>query len=356
MVRLRLPGGRIDAAVLRRLAELAVAYGNGILQLTSRSGLQIRGLPDPLPAAFVDEVVASGVLPTTTHERVRNIVASPLTGMAGGLADLSGMTAELDAELTAVPALADLPGRFLFVLDDGRGDVIDLRFDLGYQASGPDGGYLLVGSAEQGLPVRSAEVVPTLLRLAEQFAAARPAAGAWHVSELPDWVATLDLQPVQPCRGVPATALGRVGDAASVLVPLARLTLEHAQLVADLVAGSSDHEKNTVVITPWRGLVLPAAADHLDELVGVGLVADEESAWSQVSACVGAPYCGRARVDTTEIARALVADGRTLPRIHVAGCDRRCGAPTGDHLDLVAPTVTQALAATGVADGLDPRS
>ena len=41
--------------------------------------------------------------------------------------------------------LADLPGRFLFVLDDGRGDVVDLRLDLGYRATGPEGGYLLVG-------------------------------------------------------------------------------------------------------------------------------------------------------------------------------------------------------------------
>ena len=61
MVRLRLPGGRISAAALRRLAELAAAYGNGMLQLTSRAGLQVRGLPDPLPDAFVDAVVARRV-------------------------------------------------------------------------------------------------------------------------------------------------------------------------------------------------------------------------------------------------------------------------------------------------------
>ena len=88
MVRLRLPGGRVSAAALRRLGELAAAYGNGILQLTSRAGVQLRGLPDLLPAPFVDAVVAAGVLPTVSHERVRNIVASPLTGLSGGRADV----------------------------------------------------------------------------------------------------------------------------------------------------------------------------------------------------------------------------------------------------------------------------
>ena len=337
MVRLRLPGGRISAGALRRLAELAAAYGNGILQLTSRAGVQLRGLPDPLPDAFVDAVVAVGVLPTVSHERVRNIVASPLTGLAGGRADVGPLTAALDAGLVAAPALAELPGRFLFVLDDGRGDVVDLTFDLGYQAGGPDGGHVLVGSPERGLPVRTADVVPTLLRLALAFAAARTDTGAWHVAELPAWTDSLGLVPVTPVRGSATTQLGRVGSVASVSVPLARLTLEQARLVEAVVSGGP------VVITPWRGLVLPGAAGRLADLAAAGFVTDDDTAWAQVSACVGAPFCSRARIDTTEIAEALVAAGGPLPRTHVSGCERRCGAPTGDHRDLVAPTVAEAL-------------
>ena len=341
MVRLRLPGGRVSAAALRRLAELADAYGNGILQLTSRAGVQLRGLPDPLPVAFVDAVVAAGVLPTDSHERVRNIVASPLTGLSGGRADLRPLTVALDTGLVAEASLAELPGRFLFVLDDGRGDVVDLTFDLGYQAAGPDGGYVLVGSPERGLPVRTEDVVPTLLRLALAFAAARADTGAWHVAELPAWVGSLGLVPVTPVRGLAATALGRIGSNASVSVPLARLTLEQARLVEEMVSGGP------VVITPWRGLVLPDSADRLDDLAAAGFVVDDETAWAQVSACVGAPFCARARIDTTEIATALAAAGGPLLRTHVSGCERRCGAPTGDHRDLVAPTLAEALGAGG---------
>ena len=341
MVRLRLPGGRVSAAALRRLTELAAAYGNGILQLTSRAGLQLRGLPDPLPAAFVDAVIDAGVLPTESHERVRNIVASPLTGLSGGQVDLRPLTRALDTGLVAEPALAELPGRFLFVLDDGRGDVVDLTFDLGYQAGGADGGYVLVGSPERGLPVRTADVVPTLLRLALAFAATRADTGAWHVAELPAWVDSLGLVPVTPVRGLAATALGRIDTVASVAVPLARLSLDQAQLVEEVVSGGP------VVITPWRGLLLPDSADHLDDLAAAGFVVDDDTAWAQVSACVGAPFCARARIDTTEIATALAAAGGPLPRTHVSGCERRCGAPTGDHLDLVAPSLAEALGAGG---------
>lgn len=341
MVRLRLPGGRLPASTLRRLSDLVLAHGNGVLQLTSRAGLQLRGLPDPLPPAFVEAVTATGLLPSPTHERVRNIVASPLTGLHGGRADVSGLTRALDAALITEPVLADLPGRFLFVLDDGRGDVVDLRLDLGYRATGPEGGYLLVGGPERGLPVTADEVVPTLVRLALAFAEARADSGAWHVRELPTWTDGLGLAPVPPLVAPAATPLGVVGHAASVAVPLAMLTAVQVAAVERAVGDG------LVVVTPWRGLVLPGAADALDTLAGAGLVVDEEGAWSQLSACVGAPGCARSRIDTAALAAALVAEVPSLPRAHVSGCERRCGAPTGDHVDLVAPDLVEAVRAVG---------
>lgn len=340
MVRLRVPGGDLSSAALRQVTELAAGYGNGIVQLTSRAGLQIRGLPDPLPSGFVDAVADAGLLPTATHERVRNIVASPLTGLHGGRADVRPLTAALDAALIGQPELADLPGRFLFVLDDGRGDLVDLTFDLGYQATDAHRGFLLVGSAERGFPVSAADAVPALVQLARRFASARGASGAWRVHELPGWADTVGARSVRPVRGTPAVPLGRLGDAASVAVPLARLGVDQARLVADLaVAGR-------VVVTPWRGLVVPSAGDRLDELAAVGLVVADDSPWVQLSACVGAPHCDRARIDTGGLAYALAASGQDLLRTHVSGCERRCGAPVGPHVDLVAPDLAAAIEAT----------
>lgn len=341
MVRLRLPGGRVPVRALRRLSDLAGVYGNGVLQLTSRAGLQLRGLPDPLPAAFVEAVTATGLLPSPTHERVRNIVASPLTGLHGGRADVSGLTRALDAALVAEPALAALPGRFLFVLDDGRGDVLDLRLDLGYAASGPEGGHLLVGGPDRGLPVAAADVVPELVRLALAFAEARTDTGAWHVAELPVWTAGLGLVAVPSRPPTQETPLGVVGRVASVAVPLSMLTAAQVAAVERAVGDGM------VVITPWRGLVLPGAAAAVDDLAAAGLVVDDEGAWAQLSACVGAPGCARSRVDTAGLAAALVTREPSLPRTHVSGCERRCGAPTGDHVDLVAPSLDEAVRAVG---------
>src|SRR5215213_5161514 len=166
MVRIRLPGGRTTGPALTRLGELAAAYGSGLLQLTSRGSLQIRGLADPVPGSFVAGVAAAGFLPSATHDRVRNIVASPLTGLAGGRVDLRPLTIALDQQLRAADDLAELSGRFLFALDDGRGDVVTLPFDVAYQALDAVHGVIMAGGRRR--LVASTGAAPALIEMARR--------------------------------------------------------------------------------------------------------------------------------------------------------------------------------------------
>ena len=101
------------------------------------------------------------------------------------------------------------------------------------------------------------------------------------------------------------------------------------------------------MVTPWRGLVVAGAADRLDALTAAGLVVAEGSFWTAVTACVGAPWCAKGRVDTRQLLGAAAAEPGTWPRTHVSGCERRCGAPPGEHRDLVAPTRSDLLALAG---------
>jgi precorrin-3B synthase len=333
VVRIRVPGGQTTGRSICRLSQIAQEFGSSDLQLTSRAGLQLRGLPDPLPSGFVAAVRDAGLLPSDTHERVRNIIASPLTGISGGAVDARPLVVSLDARLCAQPELARLPSRFLFAIDDGRGDVSGMPFDLGYRAIDHDHGWLLVGGGGFGLPVAAGNAVETLLDLAQQFlVASQHSDGIWHVRDLSSWVARLPgVRAIELPRGTTATPLGAIAGAASVQVPLALLTPAQAATVEACAAGA-------VVITPSRGLVLPGAAGQRPELAAAGLIDDPASPWSAISACVGAPSCQNALINTRMYATALVRSGSPVPRVHISGCERRCGAPTGDHLDLVAPT------------------
>ena len=332
VVRIRTPGGQTTGAALGRLSRIAQQFGSGDLQLTSRASVQLRGLPDPMPMSLIDAVRDAGFLPSDSHDRVRNIVASPLTGISGGIVDVRQLVNRLDAALCADPVLASLPSRFLFALDDGRGDVSATSFDLGYRAVDHDHGWVLIGSAARGLAVSADVSVKIMLDLAHQFLAAKQrSSDVWHIRDLPGWAGSVPgVRRIALPRLATSTPLGAIAGAASVQVPLAQLTPTQAATVEACAAG-------TVVITPSRGLVLPEAARHLPSLVAAGLIKDPASPWSSLSACVGAPSCQKSLINTRAYATALVQLGSPLRRTHISGCERRCGAPAGDHIDLVMP-------------------
>jgi precorrin-3B synthase len=126
---------------------------------------------------------------------------------------------------------------------------------------------------------------------------------------------------------VPGPVARDDGGVALVVAPLlGELTSAQARLLAD--AGP------TAVVTPWRTVVLPDPIVSVADLAAAGLVVEPGPA-ADVSACAGRPGCAKALADVR--ADALAAISR-LPagRVHVSGCERRCGAPRGPHVDAVA--------------------
>ncbi|MFB7372636.1 cobalamin biosynthesis protein CobG [Streptomyces sp. NPDC056222] len=145
LARLRLPAGLLTSRQVQVLASAAESLGDGRVTVTSRGNVELRGLGEGCGIDLAERLTEAGLLPSATHERVRNIVASPTAGLDGlGHADAQLWARELDTLLCATPWTAALSGRFLFVLDDGRGDVAGLGGDVTLIAGGPwaagDGG------------------------------------------------------------------------------------------------------------------------------------------------------------------------------------------------------------------------
>lgn len=343
LVRIRLIGGRLPAAALVAVGAAADRYGDGTVTLTSRGNLQLRGLTvdehgdaDP---GLVSAIAAAGLLPSRSHERVRNVLASPLSGVAGGLVDVRPLAIRLDEIVCGTPVLADLSGRFLFGLDDGRGDLSDQMVDLGVTAVDRSTGRLRVASWwGPTIPLDSA--VDVLVDLAGRFLST--AGSAWRVGDLPLTGRELlpagtpldEVRPVAPTR-----TLGRLGrdDGGSAFVvgaPLGRLSGDQVTTLARVAAqGGSDD----VVITPDRCVVLPRVGpDAGSRLALAGLLTDPTDPRRSVTACTGAPGCGRAEAPTTGVAESagLREAAATGLAVHVVACERRCGAPAGRHVEL----------------------
>lgn len=255
LVRLRLIGGRLAPRSLAALRDVAREHGDGDLHLTRRANLQLRGLPThggELVPEVVQAIEATGLLPSRTHELVRNLMVSPQTGLSGGRTDLRPVAAELDERMCANPRLAELPGRFLIVLDDGRGDLVGRSTDLGLVALDATSAQLRVGSTGWGPVVRLASAARALTDLALRFLDERgdgPEA-PWHVDELTQPLT--DPLPRDAATRVtsPALPFGRVAGGEHVAAPLG--VVDRA-LAGDLVG----HDRE-LVVTPWRGVLVPS--------------------------------------------------------------------------------------------------
>lgn len=370
LARVRVPGGRLTGAQLASLRALAARWGDGRVELTSRANLQLRALQDASPVTLAESLGAAGLLPSPTHELVRNIAASPL------LADPSAIVA-LDRALCADPALTALPGRFLFAIDDGSGDVAWSADAAALPITEPTAATppateptaaasagavrpsqprparfaVLLGGRDVGLRIAAEQVVPALLAAAGAFlelADEQAAAGGrrpWRVRELSDGPARLaaatarelgvplgerDPGLVRPPQREPIGIIER-GDGGAVvgaLVPLGVLTSVQLRVL---------ERADELVVTPWRGVVVAgldrASAERwARELAAAGLEVAAGSRWVGVTTCSGLPGCARALADVRGDADASTVAGPGGLPVHWVGCGRGCGSPAGAHV------------------------
>lgn len=337
LARVRLPGGRISATQLDAVAAVA-AMGNGIVEITSRANLQLRGLTPTSGDAAAERFTSAGLLPSIAHERVRNIQASPVAGRhPDSLTAVDDLVGELDRELCSDPALAALSGRFLFAVDDGSGIGIDPAADVVLCAVGRDAFHLYLAGLATTLTAQRDGAAAVAVSAARAFAENAACRGAWRIVDAPEGAARVasalgaELRPDvglatrTPELGVLAQPDGR--SAITALAPLGRL--DPGALPGPLRLSGV----RTVT-------VVDVANSNVDRMVAAidaaGLVLSATSGWWGLSACSGRGACARARADVRAAAmRRARIRGAGAPVEHWAGCDRGCGRPPA-----VAVTVT----------------
>ncbi|MCW3015170.1 MAG: precorrin-3B synthase [Solirubrobacterales bacterium] len=347
LARVRLPGGVLRAPGLRAVTTLA-ARGNGVVELTSRASLQVRGLHATDAARAAELLDNAGLLPSPEHDRVRNILASPFGGRhpAAALRTDDVVTA-LDRGLCQDGALAGLPGRFLFVVEDGSRTLGRRRADVTLAACERGTRLRLeLAGRPTSLTAAPADAPALALDAARAFLALLEGDGdAWRIEDMPDGAARVALalggalrddaaRDHAPTTTVTAGALeqadGRL--AVTALVPLGRVDGTTLAALGALL----DDDVRTLRLSPDRTLTLvdvPAARAPrvIAALESLGLVTTPDSGWDGLSACAGVGACVNAHVDVRAAATRRASARRGLARPlgaeHWAACERGCGRP-----------------------------
>lgn len=340
LVRIRPHGGRLSPAQAVGLAELSERFGNGLIDLTNRANLQLRGLSDGGHAPLLQGLGELDLLDADAGaESRRNVVVAPFWSEHD---ETRSIATELELALSACHL--DLPAKFGFAVDCGRERALaDVSADIRIERCATGNFIVRAHSAAMGRPVARTDAVATALALAEWFVASggvkggrgRMAAHLGTGARLPTALAGS----VRPAPAMSRPRPGFVSAGALVGIAFGQLS---AAALALLARSSTD-----LRITPWRMILVESLQEmpHFE-----GLVTATDDPRLSIDACTGAPVCPRAHADTRALATALAPHLGTGASLHVSGCAKGCAHPGISAITLVATDDGFDLIRNGSAD------
>ncbi|MEM1342778.1 MAG: hypothetical protein AAGF68_10670 [Pseudomonadota bacterium] len=167
MVRIRPWMGTLTRAQAEGLADLASRYGAGVVELTNRANLQLRGLSQEDHAALVPQLDDLGLsrVDRSPSRRV-NVTIDPFRAPGGGMDRLARALSERLSEAR----WSALPEKFGFLIDAGRVRRLDgIAGDIRIEACG-DALLLRQDGAPNGLRLSDVtEAVEAALAMAAWF-------------------------------------------------------------------------------------------------------------------------------------------------------------------------------------------
>lgn len=364
------------------IADAADAYASGLVELTNRANLQVRGVKPDGEMMLSQQLSDAGLGPRVcatestdpegaarqafVADDARNLLLSPVAGLdAAALCDTSSLAEEILAVLQNEPRFAGLSPKFSVLLDGGeRLAALDHPHDVWFAAmptASGAGAYprFAVGLAGQPSSNRSDALAAVqaddvaaltrallhafldlaapdenrmrdLLRSHDRHAVLAQAAASARIELQCDGaVRTWRRTAAQPARRFGAypqrdPGLWHVGGQP----PLGRID---TATLRELVRLASAHGDGTLRCTPWQGVLVPnvAQADvpHVEQgLRCLGFALDAQDPLARLIACAGSAGCAKGLADTKADAFHLAGQLPAGVEVHLSGCTRSCAA------------------------------
>ena len=322
VVRVRPHDGRLSQSQALGIAAAARTHGNGLIDLSARGNVQLRGVSEASHPALIDALRALDLIDADpAAEARRNVLVTPFAD-----AGTDRLAQALGQALRDAP---DLPGKFGFAVDTGAAPMLaDVSADIRLERAADGAIILRCDGATLGAPVTVADAPSAAIALAHWFVdAGGISAGRGRMSALmatgarPSGRLAPSVPPA-PCGTPPGPGLCPQG---------ALLGFEFGQMGADTLRAVA--RLGDLRITPWR-MVLVEGVDHLPDLCGVITAPDHPLL--RVVACTGAPGCLQGFAPVRSLARRLAGDVPADRTLHVSGCAKGCAHPAAADVTLVA--------------------
>lgn len=371
LVRLVPAEGTLSPAQLRGLAEAAQAFGNGLLEVTARGSVQLRGLSPETVGPLNQAVEQLAITPRAGIA----IDLSPLSGLdPAEVADARPLAALLGRKL-AQEGIADRLGAKVSVVLDGAGTIAldSLSADVRLRAMPSASGVLWqVALAGDGLSARPVAQLPAEAAIDEAVAWLKRLAALGRAARMGDVLAASGGVGGETRQGPhvdspnPAAPIGRFPlidgtFAQGVALPFGQSDAASLMAFADAAAreGARDLRPAPSRVLLACGLT-QAGADRLAaEAETLGFLTRPDDPRAAIAACPGAPACHSAHMPARalagQVARALAPLLDRSVTVHLSACTKGCAHPAPATLTLVGMDEGVGLVREGTAGSVPER-
>jgi precorrin-3B synthase len=365
-----IPIGAIPLAAFAELCKAARAHGNGVVEVTARGSIQVRGLNYSSAARFAASVARLGIAAADGVP----VLSGALAGLdAEELLDAGALAADLRLALARGSLPTKLGAKVSVAVDGGGALNLDaLAADVRLCAeAGNDGVVLHVGvggdggnATQLGL-VAPAHGVDAAVRLLEVIgrrgrdARARDILSAETTAVFRSAIADLFLGDASPRRARAtndAIGLHRLRDGSLACGIGVAFGHADAASLEQLVEAASAAGSCAMRAAAGRalmiiGLTKEASTSFSAIAERLGFIVRADDARRHVVACAGAPICASAAIAARAMGPQIAAAAAPYIddsfTIHISGCAKGCAHPGPAALTVVGTSAGCALVANG---------
>lgn len=357
LVRLTSAGVLILPEALIALCRAARSCGNGVIEITSRGSIQIRGLSEISAKRFAASV---GEIDMGLSDDPR-VLCDPLAGLdPHEVLDASAIAADLRRAIAAAPFALALAPKVSVIIDGAAAlhlDAVaaDVRLRARAWNSRTAIDVAVGGDAASARPIGAVSVehardaVLSVLRvIAErgQTARARDIVAAEGITPFGRAMAHIPIERVPASARAPADPVGEHALRNGRVAAGFGLAFGHADstTIEELAGAAADAGATGLRAAPGRVLLVvdiakEAARRLADRVARLGLIVVRDDPRRQIVACAGAPVCGAAEIPSRALAPSLAAGAATVggdaPMVHVSGCAKGCACSRAVPLTVV---------------------
>jgi precorrin-3B synthase len=372
------PRGTIPPTAFAALCKSARRHGNGVIEVTSRGNIQVRGLSEASAPQFADAIAALDI----AAEDGVPVLCNALAGLdAEEIFDSTSFAEDLRRRIAESALAARLSPKVSVVIDGGGAIGVDtvaadvrLRAEkrygnvvFGVSVGGDHGRAIGLGRIT---PMHGVETVLALLGVIGQrgrdarardivamqgatiFRSTIEALLSAHLPESADLESRLRGNDRNAGNG---TAIGTFPLLDGTLAYGIGLAFGHANADAleRLVEAAGTHGATGLRAAPGRALLaIGLAPDNAPAFVAqaehLGFITSPDDPRRNVIACAGAPICASAYIASRALAPAVAAGAAQFAgTIHISGCAKGCAHASAAALTVVGAPEGCALIANG---------